>query len=240
MKKSEDPEKITSASQSAGTTEGEQRETSDNVKQGESLEEQGENTPKPEGIAPSEQRPIIKLFSMHDTPPPIEIGGGSLTIELDKDEDFIIDNSGTRRKHKRRNTPGKNAEIGHVKILDGSGETLYRNLNPERCEIDITLKDQDQGTHTVGIWGGTDFVIETGKDKKLTKIPPFGNPGTSFKKRKRKYDYDFEANSNSKEFVITKVKVEDDGETAFQIGNTANVSLGECRIMIWLHERSVG
>jgi len=75
-------------------------------------------------------------FRTHDTPPPLEFINGSFVVEKENDFNNTVMN-GTRREYKV--TAGRTT-LEHIKIVDGSGEMLYRKDGADQCIISFELR----------------------------------------------------------------------------------------------------
>lgn len=91
----------------------------------------------------------LKIFNQHDTPPPVLFMEGSCIMEFGyletRDRAEIIDFRTFQRflKESKRPAAVRKAEegfvIAHVKIVDGSGEMLYRFDNKQQDRISVSL-----------------------------------------------------------------------------------------------------
>jgi hypothetical protein len=167
------------------------------------------------------------ILKMHDTPPPIVIGGGSVVFELDKEFDEIT--AGTPKKHIRKPPAGSTSNsvlIGHIKILDGSGEMLYRNLDADTCRIIITLDDDT----LINVMGGSTLDIEAPRRLELGS----GLDKPVSKKRKKRYRH---KKSSSVESSIKKVQVVEGSDVLFSVlVDKLESKDDDFRVMLWLHE----
>ncbi|HKB67511.1 MAG TPA: hypothetical protein VKC61_16765 [Pyrinomonadaceae bacterium] len=160
----------------------------------------------------------------HDTPPPTVIGDGSLSIELRDALTIPSTSSNGRWIHVGRpNTP-----IVHVKVLHGSGDIIYRNLEADDSRIIILLEDANHDP--VGdliITGGTLFQVDS--DQKLVhqgvgaakRLHKFGHPGAGPDAFRVKSIEISKTTSPLAQFKVTAPRTSGDSQ--------------EYRIMIW-HE----
>lgn len=170
----------------------------------------------------------------HDTPPPIMFMNGSFIMEIDK-EKFDNDTSGNDKLKTciRKPINGKTVSIGHIKIIDGSGEVLYRNLKAEGSEIEIELTD---GTN-IKVRNPADqsFEVETTATNK--HFIRSKEPDKALGKRKARYRH--KDNSGHEEFiksVTINQKIDQKIMPVYYV-NVSNLKAPEeFRIMIWLHE----
>jgi hypothetical protein len=158
----------------------------------------------------------------HDTPPPTIISDGSLSIEL-RDALTLPDSSSNGRwTHVGR----PNTAIVHVKVLHGSGDMIYRNLEADDSRITIALEDVNHDS--VGdliITGGTYFQIES--DQRLV------DQGLGVAKRVHKFGH---PGAGSGPFRIKSIEILKTTNPYAQFKVTAPRTTGESqeyRIMIW-------
>jgi len=164
-------------------------------------------------------------FNQHDTPPPVLIGEGSLRVELTSIFNPTPSSTGGGRK---RHIVGDFAslKLAHIKIVDGSGEMLYRNDNPHDTEIRVLVDDGSEvkfGCVSAGLY------IDITDEKVL------GNPQDSGGRRPDVYRP--KKNAQDLDINALKVAVTSDANSAllFQISkDDLNSQLKECRILVWL------
>lgn len=68
------------------------------------------------------------ILTSHDTPPPVTLMDGSFIVEIElADFGEKEELSGQSKKYRVLPTvPGKKLYLAHIKVVDGSGELLYR------------------------------------------------------------------------------------------------------------------
>jgi hypothetical protein len=71
----------------------------------------------------------------HDTPPPLEVIDGSLRIESHDDHTEKHDQVKNRWYYDNPAYPN----MAHIKVLHGSGDLIYRNLEADGLTVAITL-----------------------------------------------------------------------------------------------------
>jgi hypothetical protein len=169
----------------------------------------------------------------HDTPPPIVIGDSSLTVE--SREAFTEDLTGTRKKYKKI-SPTQAFKIGHIKILHGSGDQVYRNLSANGTQIHIWLGKNPPNPEPMADIiikeEGAAFVIDSNKafNRADPPSPPPNMP--------RKVRYNHPGPSSVSSFRVTRIRVTSGSATLFEVsvpGSTAPDPLPEeYRIFIWI------
>jgi hypothetical protein len=94
----------------------------------------------------------------HDTPPPTIIDDGSLAIKLSDDLTLPATAENGRWIHKGpADTP-----IAHIKVLHGSGDMVYRNLDAGDSRITVELEDMNHDpVGNLIITGGEFFQIDS-------------------------------------------------------------------------------
>lgn len=185
-----------------------------------------------------------RIKTSHNTPPDILIGEGSLFIERKGEyaqNDVVTDPSGTanrrKRHHLRASSPRNKIFPGHIKIVDGNGEILYRNDSARNCIIGLAVQDQDGNLSTVNagaspIVGGTQtLVIDTDIDKGLERTNEIrADPN-------RKRDFRFRFRHGNREFSIVEVKITELNQVLYRVAMATLASTGEdLRIMLWTEQ----
>lgn len=154
--------------------------------------------------------------NQHDTPPTFTITQGSFIIEIDKPLAFVT--TGAGKKTYRRPKQNHDAHLDHIKIVDGSGEMLYRNDAARDCQILVTLERSLEAK----IYGGSELILE------MTDSLDAGTAQTGPRKRPHKYV------PSSAE--ILEIKVQRGGSPIYSVRRAETVSrLEDVRIMVW-HE----
>jgi hypothetical protein len=164
------------------------------------------------------------IFNEHDTPPPVMVGEGSLIVETTHAFGNSVPVGALRKRHYVADY--SLYAIAHIKIVDGSGEMLYRNDKPREAEVRIVLDDGSEvklGRVAEG------FYLDLPNDKDL------GSAQNQTSKRKKKYH----PKKSSAHLVIAAIKIAENPTDAspllFKITEgDLNSHLEESRIMVWL------
>ena len=174
------------------------------------------------------QKAQEKVFKEHDTPPPVLVAEGSLTVETT--DPFDRTSPALTGRQRRTVSAYSSLKLAHIKIVDGSGEMLYRNDKPPlNCEIRIKVNDGTElkfGQITGGLY------LDMDDDKDL------GNPqNISGHKRPKLY----RPKKANRELEIQAITVaESDAAGApflFKVTEAElNSHLKESRVMIWLEQ----
>jgi hypothetical protein len=157
----------------------------------------------------------------HDTPPPLEVLDGSLRIEAHDKHDESQDAATKRWNYDNVLYPN----IAHVKIIHGSGDMIYRNLDADGIKVSVTLTGS-AGDLTLegGVTNNAgNKVFRINCDKKMKP----SNPG---KTEKRPFKFDHPGNGG--DFWVNSIVISQGGNTLFQV-TAKNPSDEEYRIMIW-------
>lgn len=167
------------------------------------------------------------IESTHDTPPPLVISDGSLTIE--SDNEFTESGGGANPfLYKGTGRP----KIAHIRVFQDNGDKIYEDLNadtPASSKIDIEWINEDKNTggHVI-ITGGTDFLITSDKNLRREGVK---------KLRMHKYDHQ---GGGAKRIRIESIEITNPrkAKTKFTAGETGT---GDSflpdgfRILIWRH-----
>jgi hypothetical protein len=178
--------------------------------------------------------------SEHNTPPPILIGDGSLIVERSGEylvNDVVTQNS---RNHHKMNADGGHTKLypAHIKVIDGSGEVLYRNDTATECVVTMALIDPDNTSSTAIVNAGASpivsnrrsFVIDTDGNKLLKKT----NERPASTKRNVRYRH---KDNGNKEFSIVDVKVTQGADVLFRVTlSTLPAGGEELKVLIWLEQ----
>ncbi len=187
-----------------------------------------------------------RIFREHDTPPPVLFMQGSFiieTAELDFDESGVT--MGSRKKYRRHpHEPMKTkVHLAHIKIIDGSGEILYRNDNimddPSHPPIDLRLAVTTQSGVVNIASVANNFEIDTPGNKKLDKVDKVTHPDDQPMGTKRHARFRYKDASSGSEESITGIRVTKGGSTVlFENSDLSDLaSKGEeLKIMVWLEE----
>ena len=176
----------------------------------------------------------VKILEDHDTPPPFVMMEGSLIVELPKEDfDVKIENGGQNRKYRIcRHVSVPRVDIAHIKVVDGSGEMLYRNLKAKGSKIIVSL---DDGSTDVTLSDGQYFQVETDNSAKKLKKSSGENPLGGRKSRFRHKNNTGDGGESRIEKLVIK---DPGGNTVFRIesdGSSTSPDLTELRVMVWLH-----
>ena len=187
----------------------------------------------------------------HDTPPPTVLMSGSWIFEArtEKNHDWSVTSNrmieGGRKEYTHKvpayDGCGKPAKkdifIAHVKIVDGSGEMLYRldNDKKERIEIRTFMSSDKKESVTLKVYE-KDFLITFFENRKLEKEEPSMDPeGDPKKKRQRALYKDTGGSKDHPE--IYGIEVSQADYTVYGKKLYGHKALKELRIMIWWEEK---
>ena len=219
---------------------------------------QTRQTQPPAQTAPTPPQAAREDRNEHDTPPPLLIGNGSVLVETVADFDLVQDSGSDRRHHIRAKT-GSNQKIfaAHVKVVDGSGEVLYRYDFDPRDTSNTRYRFQIAATLTNGarltlnssslVDVRRDLVITTGPDRKVIPKCPPATPTCLDKPQHsasgvRGFRHRLARNIASPTFLddhsIENITITRDvGDVLFSLNVTAHRAGKELRIMIWPEEQ---
>jgi hypothetical protein len=191
----------------------------------------------------------------HDTPPPLLIINGSFIVETENDfaAGDIINIPGPKRRHNIRPEAGKNRVFpAHIKVVDGSGEILYRldvrgtGLNPHPAEsVKITARLTDgtvvEAASTPVVGNMQTYAIDTDRDTSLVAPAMPGDVPASPKRRaRRRLRRPDGAGPN---LFIDRLTITQGGaaNVLYSISppNDLTSRGEELKIMIWLEEKNV-
>lgn len=175
------------------------------------------------------------IFSQHDTPPPILFMEGSMIVEKNGDFDDVVTTGGRKKHMIEPDTSGQKLVPSHIKVIDGSGETLYRNLQANDCQITFTLTDGVVNAGSEPNGGPNNekhFVIDTDSNKRLAKSSGADKP--TGKKRDTRFRH---KDSGGNERSIVSVKITEANVVLFNVVLAKLLSKGdELRVMVWLEQ----
>ena len=129
----------------------------------------------------------------HDTPPPLTFENGSFVLERVGEfqgSDIVVNSTTNRREYRHRPLSGTTISPAHIKIVDGSGEMLYRNDHADDCVISVVVDMGGGATSVVNAQRSSDqsrFVIDVDSTKTLDKGNHVFNDKPTSKKRNRRY-----------------------------------------------------
>jgi hypothetical protein len=176
--------------------------------------------------------------STHDTPPPIVIGAGSLIVERKGpyQNSDIVTEGGRKKHHHNPDTGKKKIFPAHIKVVDGSGEILYRNDRARECLVTVLTRDGDGNSATVNAGASPivnenqTFVIDTDSRTGFDKT----NEKLTSKKRDVRYR---QKKVGSKDFSIVDVKITERGDLLYKVTLANLPSSGDdFKVMIWLEQ----
>lgn len=167
-------------------------------------------------------------FNQHDTPPPVLIAEGSLRVETTSPFGNSSPTGGGRKRHIVSDFRSLN--LAHIKIVDGSGEMLYRNDRPRGAEVRVLVDDGSANGSEVKFGCVADgLYIDLTEEKDLGNPQNLGGGRHSIYRPKK--------NAMDLEITALKVAVTSDPNSPllFQISkDDLNSHLIECRILVWL------
>lgn len=183
------------------------------------------------------------ILNQHDTPPPTLFMQGScilefglfLASELRQIDSFEHLNLFLQEKEAKRGGPHPSRiRIAHIKVVDGSGEMLYRfdNIQDEKLKIDMVLGEIGSLTYKSI---DTGHFLDPPATAKLS-FKPADPPMNQGRYRFRCVDY-----VSGQDLEITGLRIEKEtnaGPIPVYFGNFRDLaSQGtELKIMIWYHE----
>jgi len=186
----------------------------------------------------------------HDTPPPTLIMSGSWIFEArtETNHDWST-RTGTTEEgrtayshfvpaYDRCGAPAtKPMHIAHIKIVDGSGEMLYRLDNDDNAhlaEIKIkTFMSADKSEFISLKANDKNFVITFFENRKLEKEEPSMDPEPEPTRKRQRALYKDNGGGNKQIFGIEVVK---DDYTVYGVKLDGFKGARELRIMIWWEE----
>lgn len=166
----------------------------------------------------AEPQRLLDARNQHDTPPTFVMAQGSFIVEIDKPLAPAGVSGGKKRYRRPKAVGGRDAHFDHIKIVDGSGEMLYRNDNARDCEIVLALESSLE----VKVFGGRELMIE------MTDSLDAGTAQSGPRKRPHKYV--------PSSLSILAIKVQRGTSVLYSVARNEVVSkLEDARIMVW-HE----
>jgi hypothetical protein len=200
----------------------------------------------------------VCIRTHENTPPPISINDGSLTMFLATVETTTGNPSNpmnnesdtsTEHFHKGNLNGSKSNEIVHIKVLHGSGNLLYQNLDATDSTVTVQLEDIDGGDvgavnfsapNTVPAPGhpfAPEFIIKgTGPTAANRKLQYNGH-GTG--RHKDRHEFAHKGGPTVKEFRVAAITVEKGGQILFFTKappRTADPFSQEYRLLLWLYD----
>lgn len=198
------------------------------------------------GEQPDQQKPVLSNNrNEHDTPPPVIIMAGSCIFEARTEKDHVWTTFGSgnlgnkpARVHKvpaydNNGDPANGPiHIAHIKIVDGSGEMLYRLDNDDKDDITITTFLKKDKSELASLKAdGTDFSITYLDNKKLEKEDPSMDPEEETKNKRQRAKYKDE---NAKDGKIYRIEVSGDkAGILYGLKVNGHKAATELRVMVW-------
>ena len=179
-----------------------------------------------------------------NTPPPIELVDGSFAIHIKTlptttAQPLTRTGSGHSWVYKGKLDTSSDNNIEHIKILHGSGESVFRDVEASGSVITIELQDENDGrVGTLTVFGDRDFfqVASFGygsgnADGQLVWTHENGKPH-------HKHHFTHQGGPGNKEFRITGIRITKGGATTLNlalppVSGTPFESQGY-RILVWL------
>ena len=176
-------------------------------------------------------------FYHQNTPPPIVIEDGSLNFSFKTTTPPTEDPSGNDYIYKARILGTGQNNIHHIRVLHGSGDLLYEDL--EASGSTITIEIQETGARPIGeikVEGSPDEVKVTSRkiNTGMSQLRPGGATGMGMN-RKHRFSHQ---GSGANDFRITSITI-DKTDGSSQRFKAPNEQAGrpfsqEYRILIWV------
>jgi hypothetical protein len=202
-------------------------------------------TPKPiERKKPPQDK--VKKKNEHNTPPPLNLGEGSMIIEAFTERADWSGHSHTQGRRKWSivpkpyehipNMPPTNLYIEYVKIVDGAGERVYtldNDSDRSLIEIEVRLQKQD-GTDFGDLLitvTGDHYELSVPESKRIKKKS--GDPPSNARRKRIRYMH--ETGSNADQCEWARLIIRKGGQEVFNQNPTEWVQYAyrEMRVMIW-------
>jgi hypothetical protein len=180
---------------------------------------------------------LAKMFFHENTPPPLLVEDGSLNISAV----IPLAPGGSQNVWSYSGTiPGsQSSEIAHIKVLHGSGNVVFMDLDAGDSTITINLLDEVKGAAgKLEITGGPNQfqIISTGQGNgtgKLDHTPPTGTASATPKHR-----YTHKGGENAKAFRVVGINITKPSGQVFNLRlplpTVANPFVSqEFRILVW-------
>jgi hypothetical protein len=182
------------------------------------------------------QKKRVESFDRtHDTPPPLTFENGSFVMERVgefQNGDEVI--NGNRREYRHRPLSGATISPAHIKIVDGTGEVLYRNDHADNCVLSVVVEMTGGALSVVNARRSSDssrFVIDVDSNKTLDKGNHNNNDKPTSKKRDRRYRHS--GAQRIKEITITR-SVADPSVLYYVLLSDLPANGDDLKIMVWL------
>ena len=196
-----------------------------------------------------ERRMVDDNRSHENTPPPIEVQDGSFSLVIrTAAETAPIEaptsgpGSSNPYLYKGKVPGSSDNNIEHIKILDGAGEWIYRDLEAASSNITIELQDYENlRVGTLEISGERDFFKVQSRgygsgnaDGRLPWVKENGRP-------RHKHHFTHQGGPGNKEFRVTGIRITKGGATTLNlaippVGTGHPFDSVGYRILIWLRE----
>jgi hypothetical protein len=178
-----------------------------------------------------------EILTSHDTPPPVTIMDGSFIVEIPKALfDETEGNSGQPKKYKLM-VAGKKLYLAHIKVVDGSGEILYRgDFHDPANNLNVIITTTEN--HEVNFASvGNKFQIETPNGRKLEKTTGLDQPVSS----KRLGRFRVKNDAGTSETRLSRISVRKGNFAVWGVDLTDLAPGGadggkETKVLIWLAE----
>jgi len=184
-----------------------------------------------------------KIQNEHDTPPPVIVTTGSLIVDANtKKSDWsnVLGSTGRRTVsflpldiHNAE--PSKPIYIAHIKVIDGSGDLLFRLDNDKNTNKDkpiiVTAKLTNGEVMNLTVVKGTlEFTMDVPDHKQM--FPKAGEPTPSKRQRVKYMD-----EQNNDVFTVQTIEVSKDSQLLYHVTLSELPSEGfELKVMVWWEE----
>jgi hypothetical protein len=183
--------------------------------------------------------------SHENTPPPIDLADGSFSVLMKTNSATppLTESGSGPYTYKGKVAPSTKNSFEHIKILHGSGEQVYRDLDAADSEVAITLRDEtdgDAGRLVVSCVSDEINIVSTGYGSGPAngQLQPSYKPGRPH----HKHTLTHQGGPGNKEFRITAIKITKRGATPLDlalnpVGSGSNQFESQgFRILLWLKE----
>ena len=174
----------------------------------------------------------------HDTPPPLDFTNGSLVIEKrDAFHETSLSTDRTRMEYRTRPYPGNRTIYpAHVKIVDGSGEMLFRKDDETGAlAVSIELRNVNGSAGSASIINAqalvdrSKFIVDVDSDKTLDLGDQVHNDKPTSKKRTHRYRH------SSAALSMWEVTVKQGARILYSISpRELPLEGADLKVMIWL------
>ena len=175
------------------------------------------------------------VFRTHDTPPPITFENGSFVLERTGQflgSDIVTNPATSRKEYRVRPFFGSTAVPAHIKIVEGSGEVLYRNDRAASCVISIELEGPGGDRSMVNARTSADktrFVIDIDAAKSLDLGNAANNDKPTSRKRDRRYRH------SGPEMSMREITIKEGAKILYNVLTEDLPADGsDLKVMIWV------